>query len=209
MGRPNLSRNCPGVPGRDVLAGGRAEHVPRDGGRLANGGGTGRHGDADGTLSGPRLRLHARLTTGLTCSASNRSKSPAAAPHARMLPVRSTSIRTVKLGRPRLAIMQAVIPGRERATRPGSAPMPGFRPAAPRTCPALLPAADQNPHVQHGSLWSARQAGAILARWATATRTPDDWTVEVVQVAAGDRLCIPPLVQFVGAAGFEPATPRL
>jgi hypothetical protein len=71
------------------------------------------------TLSGPRRvsdSTRASLTTGLTCSASHRSKSAATAPQARRLPVRGTSSRTVKRGRPRLATMQGSIPGRERAT---------------------------------------------------------------------------------------------
>jgi hypothetical protein len=64
---------------------------------------TGRHRDADPHA----VRAPA---TGLTCSASHRSKSPATAPHSRRLPVRGTSIRTLMRGRPRRAIMRVAFP---------------------------------------------------------------------------------------------------
>jgi hypothetical protein len=77
----------------------------------------------------------------------------------------------VKRGWPRLAIMQAVIPGRERTTRPGSAPMPGFGPAAPRDVPgpSTRSASESTcaPELPLVRLPRSGQYGPVGDRWCT------------------------------------------
>ena len=55
---------------------------------------------------------------------------------------------------------------------------------------SAVPAADQNPHAQHGYLWSRRPQPRQYGLVGDCYRTPGGWTVEVVQIAAGDRLRI-------------------